>query len=1417
LKENNGHIANEFAGGKAYLPLDDFFIALKQNGFLVTPKQVADSNLVILQYSGKVENEQKLCNYLSPIFANSQEEQIQFRQIFEQNFKASPQEVVPVPVGRWQKIMRHLKKHWWKYVLGAAPGIAAVFYFSYKPVLDPKPVISMATVIADTAKVKNSNAKSIVKVSLYINNQLSDTVHGITLKTKYSWGDNSAVDRLPQHSYSTAGNFILTVYIAVWYRNYYQYTDTITSKVAVCFDANSILIQALAEGYTVNTGKEITFKARINAKGSTKVVWTDFKNDTTVKFKAADATAWYTFYKEGPQIIYCNVVSDSINSPCSVKDSIGFFVYNPEPKPKILFSVPAGANAIQAKYNVKQSWFYLLATLALLSLFFTSFFALRWNKSKKNIAVEDEAIKQEYQNLIQSFSGKSGPVKLPFQNKNYLPLPEEQISEVARQMRKRISDDTTYLHLQKTIAKAINNAGFFEPVLANRTQQSEYLVLIDEKQSNSQQVKLFDYLLELLNKQNVFIEKFYYRNAPALCYNAAQPDGISLEKLSEKYPTHILLLFGDAYQLIYQLYPVIDSSYVQIINRWQYKAVLTPVSFLDWGNKEKKVLADELPVFPVDIPGQIMLMQKLFGEEINILADLQQYNDHFYETAMVDFEDVDELYGYCQNATWANIDGGGKYSNILFQWIAALAVYPKIHWELTLAIGKAIMDKYGNGNDMNFTTLLRIARIKWMAEGQFPNYTRLNLLKKLTRENEIVARETILALLQEIPETDLTNDHFAFEEKETQRLFNEFNLYAYDPVKYASYKRSKDLMGQMWHNKQMTDAPAQTYIENKDLKWDTLINKPLQPGEQATGGKNISGNDYFGTAAESWLSKLYLLAVKILGTLFSLSLVGLVALAILNFSTNKNISPLTFKQRLNTTVKINYNDSTGTQKNSTIILRIDTANVNLTADKPATLSLPVDDSAKEISVQVDNNIVLDTTMTVAYDAYTVTMVKNAATDITTSPVTAVRLVLTNSCLTNLSNYKSIINKADSSYRISNDVITETNAGINNSCLSQLSYGKNVPLQKVNILVKAFSNSGIDLKINSQAGYTAGDNEIVIYNLNTTPPPRPDVYIQISDNSLIASANAFRNELAGKGFVVKPVSVQNYSYNSEISYYDASTAAVANSITKYYNKYYPQMKVKVQARLRKAPDAQQYKNIIAVWIRKLDVVPPPVTTSAQFAIRNANIPGQINNDQMMTVSFDIVNANNGKVTTTKVAGKICILSVPSCTDFNFNLLNNTSSINQQIDISKKPAGRHEMRVVIDELKIDTSLGYFTIKTATPSSCDTIHSYVGNGNGNIFFKGKTYVNILLQQKGFTLSLAQKDSGYAIFEITKDKCPLQKVTAYIDKAQSITFCDGSRMVLILHNWENKTGNVKNKEAIFEAIICRSLRINSPNQSAY
>ena len=98
-----------------------------------------------------------------------------------------------------------------------------------------------------------------------------------------------------------------------------------------------------------------------------------------------------------------------------------------------------------------------------------------------------------------------------FQNKNYLPLPEPEISILARQMRKRLSFENTLLHVQKTINKTIYNEDLFQPVYVPRTLQSEYLIWIDESNANDQMVKLFDYLVEILRKQDVLIDKYYYR------------------------------------------------------------------------------------------------------------------------------------------------------------------------------------------------------------------------------------------------------------------------------------------------------------------------------------------------------------------------------------------------------------------------------------------------------------------------------------------------------------------------------------------------------------------------------------------------------------------------------------------------------------------------------------------------------------------------------------------------------------------------------------------------------------------------------------------------------------------------------------------------------------------------------------------
>ncbi len=201
-------------------------------------------------------------------------------------------------------------------------------------------------------------------------------------------------------------------------------------------------------------------------------------------------------------------------------------------------------------------------------------------------------------------------------------------------------------------------------------------------------VKLFDYLVEILRKQDVLIDKYYYRQEPKLCYNANEPDGISLGKLNEKHGNHILLIFGNAYQFLLPYYPIFDKEYLELLNHWKYKVVITPVSFLDWASKEINVLLPEITILPADIQSLLLIIQILFSDNKVIISELRKIEKPFYKCEGIDFEDIEELESYCDQARWAIINDKGRKTNVLFKWIAALAVYPKIevgthpgHWE----------------------------------------------------------------------------------------------------------------------------------------------------------------------------------------------------------------------------------------------------------------------------------------------------------------------------------------------------------------------------------------------------------------------------------------------------------------------------------------------------------------------------------------------------------------------------------------------------------------------------------------------------------------------------------------------------------------------------------------------------------------
>jgi hypothetical protein len=855
--------------GTAQLPFHAFYSLLSSNGFSVTAQQVIDANKIIINYSNRIKNEAELCLYLLPIFTANEDEQVLFKQLFQKHFR--PKFITEGHIETKKEIfLKRLKRNWKKILISyglVALILVALIIIIFKELTRPETSKITVTLVntrmpAKTGSVTNSfsvtpkQALTVKTVCRY--NQKKDPF-GFTMITRFNWGDHSLADSTGTHQYKAQGKYDLTAYVEVVYKNKTLKYDTIKKLVLVCAEKNALQIDYGGKT-NISINQRVVLKATVdNTDKPDYIKWSSAGKDLLF-----GDTYTLSFFKPGSYSVSCLAVYDSVNSPCSIQQDISFFVVDPkekkvdqQPAKDVPDDIPDPEETVAEK-KASPALFYLYLLLAIVFGILAILFLILSERDKTKTGTLKREVFEKYTKLMDACKGRKTPGIIPFKNKNYLPVHQTEINYAARLMRKRVSDNSHFLHIPKTITKSIENNGLLQPVMAPRTRQTEYLVLIDETCSNSQLVKLYEYLAFELKKQNILIERYYYRHEPKLCYRYNEPGSITLEKLFTRYENHMLLIFGDASQLIYTFYPVFDKDYLAILNRWQYKAVLTPVSFPDWGTKEKSILLPHIPVFPMDIEGILLLAEYLADNthHHDIISRLNQHKSLFYKADGLDFERIEDLAKYCTYATWALQKEMDLPVNILFQWIAALAVYPKISWEVTIALGKTILDKYNCVHELNYTNLLRIARISWMKAGTFPDAIRLELLKQLTTENEKLARQTMLHLLKEIPATEIAESSLAYEEKEIQQIIHEFSLYANDPVYYKAYKQSRDIYEQLWKEKKLKDAVAKLYFKNPDNSWKTMIHTESRD-EMIV---HVGIEEYFEKEEkeETTLSKLYM-------------------------------------------------------------------------------------------------------------------------------------------------------------------------------------------------------------------------------------------------------------------------------------------------------------------------------------------------------------------------------------------------------------------------------------------------------------------------------------------------------------------------------------------------------------------------------
>jgi len=406
---------------------------------------------------------------------------------------------------------------------------------------------------------------------------------------------------------------------------------------------------------------------------------------------------------------------------------------------------------------------------------------------------------------LPDFGGKQPPLDISFHNKNKLIGGKEPIIKLAFDLKRKIESDQYYLNLKKTSLATIRNLGMFTPVLQNKSSKRNYLVLIDKTNEKSIEVKLFQYLVNQLSANLVDLDVYYYHKNPLQVFKKHIDDAININYLKNQYHQSILIVFGNGHNFLDPNFPEMDAAVENSFSLWPSRLLITPKPASDW-SLEEKTLATFFHVLPADHVGLLNAVEALLKRAYQPVKDLNVLKK--YSSKFVEFEDLEEVEEYL------------GHENIL-QWLAAMALYPKITWEIILSIGDVLGD-----NLVTYENLLKICRIDWVQKGVFPSRIRLELLKRLKIEHEITARETIIQLLEEDAEVEA--DSFSNNEKNLQLIINKFVLYSHNPKRYATYETAEKEFLKLYNQEKLRDIPLNVYLkgidpDKKEDAWENTL------------------------------------------------------------------------------------------------------------------------------------------------------------------------------------------------------------------------------------------------------------------------------------------------------------------------------------------------------------------------------------------------------------------------------------------------------------------------------------------------------------------------------------------------------------------------------------------------------------------
>jgi formylglycine-generating enzyme required for sulfatase activity len=315
---------------------------------------------------------------------------------------------------------------------------------------------------------------------------------------------------------------------------------------------------------------------------------------------------------------------------------------------------------------------------------------------------------------------------------------DDDIAITLRQLRERAKDEAIRLDITKTISNTIKQGGRFTPDYRAVTRPPEYLMLIEKRSPGDHRAMFYNTLYETFSTNDIHVERYFFKSDIRVCYNEEFKLGIKLIDLVKKHSDSRLIIMGNGSYLMNPMSGKL-AKWTSIFEEWKERAIMTPKTLDTWNRQENR-LEELFTVMPSS--------HKALGYWADVLKNDLDWDKKRWKSHLPTAQTQAVTLGNDIAATLKK-----HYKESLQIWIAACAVYPSLHWDLTIHLGHFISNKLDDKNLVSSSNLADMFRLKWFADGQIPNAARADLIAFL-QNNHPELLEDIRQNLNEVLENN---------------------------------------------------------------------------------------------------------------------------------------------------------------------------------------------------------------------------------------------------------------------------------------------------------------------------------------------------------------------------------------------------------------------------------------------------------------------------------------------------------------------------------------------------------------------------------------------------------------------------------------------------------------------------------------